>query len=384
MVDANKLTKSLAKDLNKRIKSLDKVAYFLTPGEMTPTDIHGWVSTGCTALDLAISNRPNGGLPVGRITEITGLEASGKSLIAAHCIKSTQQAGGIGVYIDTETAVHRDFMKAIGVDLNTMVYANIQAIEDVFEATESIIEQVRKQDKDTLVTIVIDSVMGASVRSEIAGEYGIKGWNTEKAIVISEAMRKITTYLGRERVCLILTNQLREKLGVAFGDKYTTSGGKAIGFHASVRLRLKSVGAIKNKSGDVIGIKTRADVFKNRVGPPRRTVDYDIYYASGIDDYGSWLKILKDKKLVTQGGSWYTYVDTDPNTGEVLNEFKFQSKDFYSKVLKDPEVRNRVYNAICESMIIEYEINSENEDNERAIGIDDVEVTDDFIPENES
>ena len=279
----------LADNLNKKFKASNhKVAYFLDGDTDSPSDVKEWISTGSTMLDLAIANRPYGGIPVGRITEITGLEASGKSLLAAHALANTQKKGGLAVYIDTENAISREFLEAIGVNLKEMLYVPLETVEDIFEAIEGIAETVRKSSKDRLVTIIVDSVAGASTKTEMAAEFDKDGWATSKAIVLSKAMRKITNFVGRERICLIFTNQLRTRLGVSFGDPYTTSGGKAIAFHSSVRLRLKSIGQIKLKddSGreEVFGIKTRAQVIKNRMGPPLRSVDYDINFDSGNDD----------------------------------------------------------------------------------------------------
>ena len=191
-----------------------------------------------------------------------------------------------------------------------MLYVPLDAIEDIFEAIESIIESVRKSNKDRLVTIVVDSVMGASTKIEQAADYDKDGWATSKAIILSKGMRKITNLIGRQRIALLFTNQLRSRLGVAFGDPWTTSGGKAIPFHSSVRLRLKSVGQIKVKKDGVdqtVGIKTRCQVIKNRMGPPLKTIDYDIYFESGIDDFGGWLNVMKQFKLVSTAGAWYTY-----------------------------------------------------------------------------
>ena len=205
----------------------------------------------------------------------------------------------------------------------------------------------------------------------MAADYDKDGWATSKAIILSKAMRKITNFVGRERICLIFTNQLRTRLGVTFGDQWTTSGGKAIAFHSSVRLRLKSVGQIKlAKSVDapeaVVGITTRAQVVKNRMGPPLRMVDYDIYFDSGIDDFGSWLTMMKNFGLVTQAGAWYTYTNTD--TGEII---KFQSKDFKSKLMTDPEMKAQVYKTICEKYILNYKAGED-------FGIDDIQVQTDF------
>jgi recombination protein RecA len=365
----DELASVLADSLNKQFKGM-KVAYFLDGEEDTPTDLTEWISTGSSLLDLAISNRPNGGLPVGRITEITGMEASGKSLIAAHCLANTQKMGGLAVYIDTENAMNEDFLSAIGMDVGKMLYIQLEAVEDIFEVIENIILKVKESDKNRLVSIAVDSVAAATTKIEQAQDYDKEGWATSKAIVLSKGMRKITQLIGRERVCLIFTNQLREKLGVMFGDKYTTSGGKAIQFHASCRLRLKAAGQIKAKvqgKEQVIGIKTKAKVVKNRMGPPLREAEFNIYFESGIDDFGGWLQVLKDYSLIKQGGSWYTY--TDEVSGK---EIKFLSKDFERLVLSDPERKDRIYKKICETLIMAYQ--TEN------LGIDDIEIGNGDVP----
>ena len=365
----DELASVLADSLNKQFKGM-KVAYFLDGEEDTPTDLTEWISTGSSLLDLAISNRPNGGLPVGRITEITGMEASGKSLIAAHCLANTQKMGGLAVYIDTENAMNEDFLSAIGMDVGKMLYIQLEAVEDIFEVIENIILKVKESDKNRLVSIAVDSVAAATTKIEQAQDYDKEGWATSKAIVLSKGMRKITQLIGRERVCLIFTNQLREKLGVMFGDKYTTSGGKAIQFHASCRLRLKAAGQIKAKvqgKEQVIGIKTKAKVVKNRMGPPLREAEFNIYFESGIDDFGGWLQVLKDYNLIKQGGSWYTY--TDDVSGK---EIKFLSKDFERLVLSDKDRKERIYNKICETLIMAYQ--TEN------LGIDDIEIGNGDVP----
>ena len=364
----DELSSILATNLNKKFKSAHKVAYFLDGGEETPTDLDGWVSTGSPMLDLAISNRPNGGLPIGRITEITGLEGSGKSLLAAHAIADTQKQGGLGVYIDTENACNTEFLEAIGIDIQKMLYVPLESVEDIFEAIDSIIESVRGSDKKKLVTIVVDSVAGASTKVELSADYDQAGYATQKAIIISKAMRKVTNLIGRERISLIFTNQLRTRMGVSFGDPWTTSGGKAIAFHSSCRLRLKSMGQIKLKVDgvdQVVGIKTRAQVIKNRMGPPLRSVDFEIYFDRGIDNYGSWLQMMKTYKLVSIAGAWYTYVDKE--TGE---ELKFQAKNFEGLLEERPELKESLYKEICTSYIMSYKKTSEE------ANIDNIEVTD--------
>ena len=252
-----------------------------------------------------------------------------------------------------------------------MLYLHLETVEDIFQAIEEIVAKVRESDKDRLVTIVVDSVAAATTKVEQADDFDQTGCATQKAIILSKAMRKITQMIGRQRICLIFTNQLRVKLGAMFGDPYTTSGGKAIGFHASCRLRLKAAGQIKvkvNGKDQVIGIKTKAQVVKNRMGPPLRTAEFNILFDSGIDDYGSWLQIMKDAKLVSQAGAWYTY--TDEKSGEII---KFQSKEFESKILNDPERKDRLYNQICDAMIMDYKTD--------AIGIDDIEIGNDDVPQ---
>ena len=355
----------LADSLNKKFKDY-KVAYFLDGAQQTPTDVKEFVSTGSTMLDLAICNRPNGGIAVGRITELNGLESSGKSLIGAHILAETQKKGGVAVYIDTETAVSEDFLEVIGVNINNMLYLHLETVEDIFEAIEEIVTKVRESDKDRLVTILVDSLAAATTKVELDADFDKDGWATSKAIVISKAMRKITQMIGRQKIALVFTNQLRVKLGAMFGDPYTTSGGKALPFHASTRVRLKNKGQIKDSKKNVIGMSIIAQVIKNRLGPPLRKAEFPLYFESGIDDEGSWLQVLKEHKIAKVGGSWYTMED---HNGE---EIKFQSKDWAEK-LEDEEFKEHCYNLICDKIILKY--------NKAEIGIDDVEMTDEVIGE---
>jgi recombination protein RecA len=317
-------------------------------------------------LDVAISNRPYGGFPVGRICEITGLEQSGKSLLSAHILAETQRKGGVAVLIDTETAVSREYLEAIGVDISKLLYVSVDTVEGIFEACETIIEKVRTGDKDRLVTIVVDSVAAASSKKEMEADYDKDGYATDKAIIISKAMRKITNMIGRQSIALVFTNQLRQKMNAMFGDPWTTSGGKALAFHSSVRLRLKNMGQLK--AGDrIVGIKVRCQVIKNRMGPPLRHADFDIFFDRGIDNYGGWLSVMKDGKIVKQAGAWYEYIDID--SGEVM---KFQSKDF-PKMLENAELKDQIYRRICEATILQYK-NSASEE---------VEVTTDEANESD-
>ena len=365
MSKKDELAEVIASELNKQSKS-HKIAYFLDGVDQTPTDVTDWISTGSTILDLAISNRPDGGLAAGRITEINGLEGSGKSLIGAHALAATQKKGGLAVYIDTESAVSSEFLQAIGIDTENMLYVHLETVEEIFDTIETIVAKIRESDKDKLVTILVDSLAAASTKVEMDADFDKDGWATAKAIVISKAMRKITQLIARQRVCLIFTNQLRQKLGVMFGDPWTTSGGKALPFHSSTRIRLKNVGQIKDTKKNTIGIKIRAQVIKNRLGPPLRSADFSLYFDKGIDDFGSWLEVLKGHKLIKQAGAWYTLEDQDGK------EHKFQSKDFGS-LMADEDTQKYIYDKICKASILKYDSGK--------LGIDDVTTSDEFADE---
>jgi recombination protein RecA len=209
------------------------------------------------------------------------------------------------------------------------LYVQCETVEDIFEKMEQMIAIVRKSNKDRILTIIVDSVAAASTKVELESDHGKDGYATGKSIIISKAMRKITTMIGRQKVLIVFTNQLRQNLkAMAFGDQYVVSGGKALAYHCSVRVRLNNIGKLK-KDEEVIGNVCKAVVVKNRMGPPQRQANFDIYFDSGIADYSSWVKVLKDNDLIKQGGAYYTY---KKDNGE---EWKFQSKDFVSTLKTD-------------------------------------------------
>lgn len=369
----DELAEALADSINKN--SDGKVAFFLD-AEDDPSQIVDWVSTGNSLVDLTIANRPNAGLPVGRITELTGLEASGKSLMGAHLLAETQRKGGLAVFIDTETSVSTDFLTAIGVDVPKMLYINVDTVEDVFDKIEEIITLVRKSNKNRLVTILVDSVAAASTKKEMASDHGADGYATGKAIAISKAMRKITGLIAKQRICIAFTNQLRQKVGfVGLGDPYTTSGGKALAFHASLRLRLKQMNQIKNADKQTVGIRTKCTVIKNRMGPPMRSVEFDIYFDRGIDNYSNWLEHLIEWDIVTNAKKVKSDVKKTkkqiedekeedkkakslqfimPVEGKDPETVVFEKKDL-PKLLKDrPECRDYLYSKLCENFVMKY------------------------------
>jgi len=371
MSEKDKLAGIIADELNKQFKH-QQVAYFLEEGG-NPTDVTGWISTGSTMLDLAISNRPNGGVAVGKITELNGLEGSGKSLIGSHLLASTQKQDGIAVYIDTESAVSQEFLRAIGVDTSKMLYVHLETVEEIFDTIETIVTKIRESDKDKLVTILVDSLAAASTKVEMDADFDKDGWATAKAIIISKAMRKITQMIARQNVALVFTNQLRQKLGVMFGDPWTTSGGKALPFHSSTRVRFKNIGQIKDGNKNTIGIKIKGQVIKNRLGPPMRTAEFPLFFDTGIDDFGSWLTVMKEHKLIKIGGAWYTLQHTDLETGELIKEYKFLSKDFEKLMLENSELKDYCYGLICDACILKYD--------SKELGIDDVSETEEVVDE---
>jgi len=343
----DELVELLANELNKANKDGGKIAYFLDEQE-NPADISDWISTGSSMLDLAISNRPHGGLPVGKMVEFNGLEGTGKSLVSAHVVADTQKKGGVAVVIDTENAAAPEFWKSLGVDLSKLLYVQCETVEDIFEQMEKMIGIVRKSNKDRILTIIVDSVAAASTKAELESDHGKDGFATGKSIIISKAMRKITNMIGKQKVLTVFTNQLRQNLNaMAFGDKWVVSGGKSLAYHCSVRVRLNNTGKLK-KGEEVIGNECKAVVIKNRMGPPQRQASFDIYFDSGIADYGSWIKVLKENNLVKQGGAYYTYKKDDGN------EWKFQSKDFVETMKTDKVLSEEVYLKICDSVIMKY------------------------------
>jgi recombination protein RecA len=344
------LTQLIHDSLNKLFEDDGQVAYFLDGSQETPLDLTTFISTGATMLDLAISNRPHGGIPVGRILEITGLEGSGKSLLGASLIRQTQLMGGIAILIDTEMATNEQFLEAQGIDVKALIVMNLDTIEDVFSSITHIVEKIRSGGSDKFITIVVDSIAGASTKQEMESDFSKEGYATAKALIIGKAMRKLTGMIGRQKIALIFTNQLRHKMNaMPFADPWTTSGGKAIAFHSSVRIRLSQTGKLKDSDGNIMGVSVRAQVTKNRVGPPHREAAFDIYFNRGIDDYSSWLSSMKDQKLIKQAGAWYSFTD------EAGTETKFQSKDFKAFIEENKARKEFIYKKICEETIMKYE-----------------------------
>lgn len=281
-INMDDFTASLIKDLNK--EQGDKVAFNLS-SDISPTHIKRWIPTGIKQLDYIASNRRGGGLPEGRIIEIFGPPSIGKSHIAAQICKSAQKMGGMAVYIDTETATSVENLQNLGVNVRKgFVYVNEQCTENVLSITESTIMKARALKKDIPVVIVWDSVAASVPKAELEGDYDQNSIGLQ-ARTISKGMRKITGIIGNQNVLWVILNQERTKIGVMYGDPMTTSGGKAIPYHASVRIKLGKGSVIKNDVGETIGINVSAKTIKNRVAAPFRTVNFQIHFGVGIREH---------------------------------------------------------------------------------------------------
>lgn len=350
-IEASDFTDDLIKSLNKEHGA--KVAYNLAY-DSSPTHVNRWISTGSKQLDYIIANRPNGGLPEGRIVEIFGPPSIGKSHIAIQIARSTQAMGGIVVYIDTENATSVENLGLLGVDISKrFVYVDTHCTEEVLSIAESTILKAKAMDKDVPVTIIWDSVAATSPKAELVGDYDKDSIGLQ-ARAISKGMRKITGVIANQNVLLICLNQIRTKIGVMYGDPTTTPGGKAIPFHSSVRIKLGAGQRIENKNKEVVGIHVSAKTIKNKVAPPFRDCKFEIHFGIGIKEHEQLFDLLRKhgsesidgKEIEISGsGSWKTLSVSDEKTGEILVEKKFYKSDF-DEVLEDPE-----YKPYCDALI---------------------------------
>ena len=335
-------TQDLIKSLNK--DHGQRVAYNLSVDE-SPTHVNRWISTGSRQLDYIIANRKDGGHPEGRIVEIFGPPSIGKSHIAIQIARSTQQMGGIVVYIDTENATSVENLGLLGVDISKrFVYVDTHCTEEVLSIAESTIVKAKAMDKDVPVTIIWDSVAASSPKAELIGDYDKESIGLQ-ARAISKGMRKITGVIANENVLLICLNQIRTKIGVMYGDPTTTPGGKAIPFHSSVRIKLGAGQQITNKDKEVIGINVSAKTIKNKVAPPFRSVNFEIHFGKGIVEHEQVFDLLRkngpeivdgNEISVSGTGSWKNFSVASVETGEVMVEKKFYKSQF-DEVMSDPE-----------------------------------------------
>ncbi len=377
--DSQDFTANLIKSLNKEAGS--QVAYNLAYDE-SPTHVKRWISTGSKQLDYIIANRPNGGLPEGRIIEIFGPPSIGKSHIAIQIARSTQEMGGIVVYIDTENATSVENLGLLGVDIKKrFVYVDTHCTEEVLAISENTIMKAKAMDKDVPITIIWDSVAASSPKAELIGDYDKESIGLQ-ARAISKGMRKITGVISNQNVLMICLNQIRTKIGVMYGDPTTTPGGKAIPFHSSVRIKLGAGQPITNKDKEVIGINVSAKTIKNKVAPPFRTVNFEIHFGKGIREHEQIFDLLRKNGAETSNGkiieiagtgSWKTFTVADQKTGELLVEKKFYKADF-DLVMKNPEyapyIDTLLESALVRKLSEEADIDVESYEEIRAVSME--------------
>jgi recombination protein RecA len=290
-------------------------------GEREVSDIPA-ISTTSLSLDAAVGV---GGVPRGRIVEIYGPESSGKTTLALHIVAEAQKAGGVAAYIDAEHAMDAEYAGKLGVDIDQLLISQPDSGEQALEIAEAL---VRSQGVDV---IVIDSVAALVPRAELDGEMGdsLPGL---QARLMSQALRKLTAIVAQSNTCFIFINQIREKIGIMFGNPETTTGGRALKFYSSLRLDIRRIGAIKD--GDrVVGNRTKVKVAKNKVAPPFRECEFDIMYGEGISREGDLLDLAVVQRVVEKSGAWFSY------KGERLGQGRENAK----QALRDnPEVLRRI------------------------------------------
>jgi recombination protein RecA len=280
------------------------------------------ISTSSLGLDIALGI---GGVPKGRIVEIYGPESSGKTTVALHIAAEAQKAGGIAAFIDAEHALDPVYAKALGVDIDNLIVSQPDTGEQALEIVEALVRS------GAIDVVVIDSVAALVPRAEIEGEMGDQHVGLQ-ARLMSQALRKLAGAISKSNCCAVFINQLREKVGIMFGNPEVTPGGRALKFYASVRLEVRRVEIIKQGT-EMIGSRTKVKVVKNKVAPPFKTADFDIMYGKGISKEGDVLDIAVECEVVDKSGAWYSY------NGERMGQGRENAKTY----LKDnPQIRDEI------------------------------------------
>jgi len=289
------------------------------------------ISTGSLGLDIALGI---GGLPKGRIVEIYGPESSGKTTLALHVVAEAQKAGGTCAFVDAEHALDPVYAKKLGVNIDDLLISQPDAGEQALEIADTLVRS------GAISVLVIDSVAALVPRAELEGDMGDSHMGLQ-ARLMSQALRKLTSSISKSNCLVIFINQIRQKIGIMFGNPETTSGGNALKFYASVRLDIRRIGAIKDKD-DIIGNQTRVKVVKNKVAPPFRTVEFDIMYGEGISKNGEIVDLGVSADIIEKSGSWFSYKDQRIGQGrENVKNFLNENSDI-AKELEDKIKGNTV------------------------------------------
>ena len=289
------------------------------------------ISSGSLGLDIALGV---GGYPRGRVIEIYGPESSGKTTLTLHAIAEAQKAGGIAAFIDAEHAFDRFYAEKLGVDLENLIISQPDHGEQALEIADNLVRS------GAIDIIVVDSVAALTPKSEIEGEMGDSKMGLH-ARLMSQALRKLTASISKTNCTMIFINQLREKIGVMFGNPETTTGGNALKFYASVRLDIRRSTQIKDSNSTVLGNKTRVKVVKNKVAPPFKTAEFDIMYGEGVSKVGEILDIAVEHDIIKKSGSWFSYDDTKLGQG----------RDAVKSLIKDnPELMDELEDKVREKV----------------------------------
>ena len=280
------------------------------------------ISTGSLGLDVALGI---GGLPKGRIVEIYGPESSGKTTLALHVVAEAQKAGGACAFVDAEHALDPVYAKKLGVNIDELLISQPDAGEQALEIADTLVRS------GAISVLVVDSVAALVPRAELEGDMGDSHMGLQ-ARLMSQALRKLTSSISKSNCLVIFINQIRQKIGIMFGNPETTSGGNALKFYASVRLDIRRIGAIKDKD-DIIGNQTRVKVVKNKVDPPFRTVEFDIMYGEGISKNGEIVDLGVSAEIIEKSGSWFSYNEQRIGQGrENVKKFLAENTDIAKEI----------------------------------------------------